>query len=220
MVRLALVCRVMSDVLRGAGGGSPEPFAALECGTIFLPSRSDVAGSLFSIMVGAADPLNIILAISRPLIILLKEPSMNAFATTPRVISFASQFLVDHLARSIAHYRRLSLELAPLPLIFTMSLAAAMMIGCEGYRNTIRGMNHSLGAIDPRDLQQADAYQQALPQYLKLPPNQVKVEPGSGITNVTIKGVKSDSERNRISAALQDLNTKNPQLNPLKWDFL
>jgi len=103
--------------------------------------------------------------------------------------------------------------------ILTMSVALGVSCGCQGYRDTVRGMGHSMGAIEPRDIQQADAYRQALPGHLGLSADQVVVEPGSGETNVTISGVGSDSEQQRISSALESLNAQNPQLNPLKWSF-
>jgi hypothetical protein len=91
--------------------------------------------------------------------------------------------------------------------------------GCQGYRDTVRGMNHSLGAIEPRDLDQADAYQQQLPAHLHLDPQQIKVEPGSGVTHVTLTGIDSDFDRHRISTELARLNSLNPQLNPLVWSY-
>lgn len=94
------------------------------------------------------------------------------------------------------------------------------LVGCEGYRDAVRDMGSSMGAIQIRDIQQADAYRKALPEHLGLTPKQVLVEAGSGVTYVTIRGVASDAERQRIATELATLNSKNPQLNPLKWNFM
>ena len=87
--------------------------------------------------------------------------------------------------------------------------ASVALVGCESYRETVRGLGSSLGAIQIRDIRQADVYRQTLPGYLKLAPEQVRVEPSSGVSDVTITGVSTDAERQRITAAVADLNTQN-----------
>jgi hypothetical protein len=101
----------------------------------------------------------------------------------------------------------------------TFVLASSVLVGCESYRDTMHGLGSGMGAIQTRDIQQADAYRQALPGHLGLPPQQIRVEPGSGVTQVTISGITADAERQRIGTELATLNSKNPQLSPLKWRF-
>jgi hypothetical protein len=98
-------------------------------------------------------------------------------------------------------------------------LAAVCVTGCESYRETVRSAGHGLGAIEPRDIQQADAYRKALPGHLGLAPEQINVTAGSGITEVRISGVTADSDRQRITSAISSLNSQNPQLNPLHLTF-
>jgi len=106
--------------------------------------------------------------------------------------------------------------------LFTLLVAVALLPvfgGCEGYSQAVRDAGHSLGTISPRDLHQADAYRQVLPEQLKLPANQIEVQPGSGITEVTISGVSAGADQDRIASKLRSLNEQNPQMNPLKWTF-
>ena len=90
--------------------------------------------------------------------------------------------------------------------------------GCQGYSESVRGIGTTFGAIQTRDIQQAQFYRDELPRQLNLAPSQVSVEPGSGITHVTISGVK-DAEQPRIASMIEWLNTANPHLNPLKVQF-
>jgi hypothetical protein len=103
--------------------------------------------------------------------------------------------------------------------LLTCALAYLILVGCDNYRDSVRSVSSSMGAIQIGDIHQAQAYRKALPGQLGLPPQQVRVEPGSGVTHVTISGVAGDTERQRIAVELAALNTKNPQLNPLKWTF-
>jgi len=97
------------------------------------------------------------------------------------------------------------------------TLASFALLGCESHRDTMRGIGSGMGAIQTRDIQQADAYRKALPGHLGLLPQQIRVEPGSGVTHITISGVVA--ERQRIATELAALNSKNPQLSPVKWRF-
>ena len=101
----------------------------------------------------------------------------------------------------------------------TFALASSVLVGCESYRDTMRGLGSGMGAIQTRDIQQADAYRKTLPGHLGLSPRQIRVEAGSGATQVTISGVGAEAERQRIATELATLNSKNPQLSPLKWRF-
>jgi tRNA pseudouridine-54 N-methylase len=103
--------------------------------------------------------------------------------------------------------------------LLACSVAFLILVGCDGYRNSVRSVGSSMGAIQTRDIQQADAYRKALPGHLGLSSQQVRVEPGSGVTHVTITRVVTETERHRIATELTTLNTKNPQLSPLKWRF-
>jgi len=101
----------------------------------------------------------------------------------------------------------------------SLVIGALTFVGCESYRDTVRGLGHTFGAITTKDAYDADSYRKVLPGHLGLPPQQVRVEAGAGVTHVTILGVKSESERQRIASELSTLNAKNPKMNPLKWTF-
>lgn len=97
--------------------------------------------------------------------------------------------------------------------------AFSLLCGCESYRDTVRGVGSSLGAIQIRDIQQANVYRQTLPGYLKLAPEQVHVEAGSGISDVTVTGVSSDIEKQRLTAAVTDLNAQNHISDKIRLKF-
>ena len=97
--------------------------------------------------------------------------------------------------------------------------ASLLFCGCESYRDTVRGIGSSLGAIQIRDIKQADVYRQTLPGYLKLAPEQVHVEAGSGVSDVTITGVSSDDERQKITATVADLNAQNQISDKIRLRF-
>ena len=94
-----------------------------------------------------------------------------------------------------------------------------LLAGCKSYRESVRDVSHGVGAITIRDIHEADTYRKVLPDHLGISAEQVRVEPGSGVTHVTILGITSDTERQRIAGELATLSSKNPQLNPLKWTF-
>lgn len=91
-------------------------------------------------------------------------------------------------------------------------------LGYRGVTEGVRGLGQSFGAIQTRDIHQARAYAKHLPKYLGLAHEQVKVEAGSGITYVRIKGVAAEPEHERIAEAIERLNPENLNLNALKWD--
>jgi hypothetical protein len=103
-----------------------------------------------------------------------------------------------------------------------LSIASVIFIGigCASYNETMRNTGHSLGAIQTRDIQQANAYRKMLASHLGLSDGQVRVSPGSGVTNVSVSGITTPGERERITAAIASLNSQNPQLNPLRLSFL
>ena len=93
------------------------------------------------------------------------------------------------------------------------------IVGCTGYRDTVRGIGHNVGGIQTRDIQRADAYREALPRHLGLSPDQIRVEPGSTSIIVTVLRVNSDVQRKTITDAISALNFQNPGLNPLNVRF-
>lgn len=103
--------------------------------------------------------------------------------------------------------------------LLACAVAFLVLVGCDSYRNSVRSVGSGMGAIQTRDIQQADAYRKALPGHLGLSSQQVRVDAGPGVTHVTIAGVAAETERQRIATELTTLNTKNPQLSPLKWRF-
>src|SRR5436309_2351909 len=94
-----------------------------------------------------------------------------------------------------------------------------IVLGCTSYNQTMRDVGHSLGAIETRDIQEANEYRKVLASHLGLSDGQVRVAPGTGVTNVAISGISSPAEKERITTAIASLNAKNPQLNPLKLNF-
>jgi hypothetical protein len=93
------------------------------------------------------------------------------------------------------------------------------MVGCQGYRDGVHRVGSTMGAIQIRDIRQAEEYQKVLPKHLGLSAKQVRVEPGSGVTQVTVMGIADIAEQQRISSELETLIQKNPQLNPLRVHF-
>lgn len=103
--------------------------------------------------------------------------------------------------------------------ILIFSAASLFLIGCESYRNTVRNVGSSMGAIQTRDIQQANAYRETLPSQLGLQPHQIRVEAGSGVTHVIISGVTAETERQRIVKQLEAIKNTNPQMGSLQWKF-
>ena len=90
------------------------------------------------------------------------------------------------------------------------------MLGCEGYRDGVRGAGRSMGLVDLRDYRSAKASGQALPGYLGLPPERIEVAPDSGRSLAIISGVTTDAEAQRLTAAVAEYNAANPQLDPVE----
>jgi hypothetical protein len=95
-------------------------------------------------------------------------------------------------------------------------LASFSFVGCESYSNGVAGFGHGIGLIETQDIQQANDWQKVLPDYLGLPPKQVHVIPGSGVTWVEIRVKKDKTELQAIASKLEELNAKNPKWNPLR----
>jgi hypothetical protein len=104
--------------------------------------------------------------------------------------------------------------------VLSIASVIFILVGCAGYNETMRNMGHSLGTIGTRDIQQANGYRKVLASHLGLADGQVRVSPGSGVTNVSVSGITTPGERERITAAIANLNSQNPQLNPLRLSFL
>jgi hypothetical protein len=58
-----------------------------------------------------------------------------------------------------------------------------------------------------------------LAAHLGLAQEQVHIEPGYGVTYVTILGVSGKEDRQRIAIDLATLNRNNSKINPLRWTF-
>ena len=74
-------------------------------------------------------------------------------------------------------------------------------------------------ATQTRDVDQARSYRLGLASHLGIAQEQIRVDPSRGVTHVTIFGIQSDADRERIAADLTTLNKNNPRMNPLKWTF-
>ena len=111
--------------------------------------------------------------------------------------------LIGTLGRN-AHQRR---RVGPHPISATRrlvnsTLAPLLLDGCESYRKPVRSIGHDTGALAVRDVRQAGAYRRARLGHLGLSPERVRVEPGSGVTSVSIQGIISDAERQSKTAAI------------------
>lgn len=100
--------------------------------------------------------------------------------------------------------------------LLTCISVSLTLVGCESYSNAVAGLGHGMGAIEIQDIQQANNWQKVLPAYLGLPPKQVSVQPGSGVTWVYIRVKKDKTELQAIASKLEELNAKNPKWNPLR----
>jgi hypothetical protein len=100
-------------------------------------------------------------------------------------------------------------------------IAAGLLIpsGCAGYRQGMRNAAHSVGAILPQDVEQAEACSILLPPLLELPEEDVRVRAGSGVTHVTIRNVEEPAERQRIEKHINSLNHTNFPMRPLRLKF-
>jgi len=103
--------------------------------------------------------------------------------------------------------------------LFNWGLAALFLMGCEGYKETMRGLGGNAGAIQARDVQCAASLRNELPRYLGLLSKSIRVEPGSGVVHVTISGVIDPRERGAIGSKLNDLQAKNPYMDAIKLMF-
>jgi hypothetical protein len=99
--------------------------------------------------------------------------------------------------------------------LLTCVLASLTLVGCESYRDSVRSAGSSLGAIQIRDIRQADAYRKALPEYLGLPGNRVRVEPGAGATRITILGEKEPGSKQTMIGKMVTFAETN-YLGPIK----
>jgi hypothetical protein len=92
-------------------------------------------------------------------------------------------------------------------------------MGCEGYRETIRGLGSSGGAIQAHDIQSAAKLREALPDFLQLPNNLIRVEPGSGVIYVTLSGLHELAERQTLLDKLKQFQMTHPDIEPIKVRF-
>ena len=82
--------------------------------------------------------------------------------------------------------------------IISLVIGAHTFVGCESYRDTVRGVGHTFGAITTKDAYDADSYRKVLPGHLGLPPQQVGVEAGA----VSRTLLFSASSQNRNASVL------------------
>ncbi len=97
--------------------------------------------------------------------------------------------------------------------------ASLIFVGCESHREAAPCIGSGYEAIQTRDIMQANIYRAALPELLKLSPDQVRVDAGSGVADVTITGVHSNAERQKIQTAIDSLNAQNPKCDPVRVRF-
>ncbi|MEI6350917.1 MAG: hypothetical protein WCP06_07410 [Verrucomicrobiota bacterium] len=105
------------------------------------------------------------------------------------------------------------------PVTFTPSPRGGTDITVSRPSRSASGEGPGMSAPQVSQAEQTDAFRKALSNHLKLRPEQIRVEAGSGATHVIFFGVGADSERQRIARELEILNSQNPRLNPLKWTF-
>jgi hypothetical protein len=85
-----------------------------------------------------------------------------------------------------------------IPTKLVSASVALLLVGCESYRDSVRSAGTSLGAIQTRDLRQADAYRKVLPAYLALPSKRIQIEPGAGATKIIIQAEASGTKQSMI----------------------
>jgi len=96
------------------------------------------------------------------------------------------------------------------------SFAALAFAGCASNQQGGSSLGHTLGAIEISDIQQANGLRNELPNCLGLPSDNIQVEPGSGVTHVTVRTKNDPSAKKTIIAKLQDFEKQNANLNPIK----
>ena len=95
-----------------------------------------------------------------------------------------------------------------------------VVAGCAARRDEINNAGHSMGAILMSDVRSAKYYEKQLPEYLGMSARRMDVLPDSGFTHVTLSGVASASERQRISSLIDEANRgRDPRLDPIRCDF-
>jgi hypothetical protein len=94
-----------------------------------------------------------------------------------------------------------------------------MLAACQTSRPSAQRVHHAGDPVDQTDIAQADNYQQFLPGYLDLSPNQLQMQAGPGQATATVVGAFSAARQQRIQALLAALNQENPQLDPVQAVF-
>ncbi len=77
----------------------------------------------------------------------------------------------------------------------------------------------SKGSVSSHDALLAESYRQILPKMLKVLPEQVHVNAGAGVADVSILGVTNEVARQQISAAISEFIKQNPKADPIKLKF-
>jgi hypothetical protein len=90
--------------------------------------------------------------------------------------------------------------------------ASLTLAGCQ----SAHSVGHALGGIETTDIQQAKYLKAELPAYLGLPDDKIRVEPGSGVSHVTVDGVSASGGKQALISKLHDFEVNNPKLNPIK----
>ena len=98
-----------------------------------------------------------------------------------------------------------------------MKTMHVMIIGAMTVGIVVGCSKSPTGVVTLEDMSEAEAYRQMLPKLLKVSPGQVQVNPCAGFADVIISGVTNEIDRQRMSAAMQDFNTKNPKADQVKF---
>jgi len=80
-------------------------------------------------------------------------------------------------------------------LVFTINISTIFLVGCTAYKNTVRGIFRSIGAITKQDLQEANMFVKIFPAYLNIDKRFVSVEPGTTVTHLIIKGYFTNQQK-------------------------
>lgn len=87
------------------------------------------------------------------------------------------------------------------PIIFTIALIS--LAGCTAYRNFVRESARKMGAIQIRDIWEANSIRDELPTYLDLAADQVRVSPDAKDTDVAIIEV-ADEQKDEIRRRIEE----------------
>ncbi len=83
-------------------------------------------------------------------------------------------------------------------------VVASVLVGCAGTQEAARDNQKIHAPTQVSRTQQVETYGRELPALLKLPPDRIRVEPGTEVIQVVIVGVVASAERQAILEKFQE----------------